>query len=184
MGNTELLCTQCRESGPHLTVKEYSHVFSQDAAGTWGIFSSYDGDDPSKLLFVHRCHDSCLVTRDTSGISSSLGRAIHMLLQVRRKTTGPFPVVTGILGFLSIFKKSQASSPLEALNSVCLSKFHRDVRPPVQMQQGPSAFSRVSTGDSDSPSSCEMKDKPALKPLKGNPAFFRVRASWFPLPLR
>ena len=183
MGITELLCTQCRESGPHLAVK-YSHVFSRVAAGTWGIFSSYDGDEPSKLLFVHQCHDSCLITRDTSGISSRLGRAIYTLLQVRRETTRPFPVVTGILGFLSIFKKSQASTPLEALNSMCLLKFHRDARPPVQMRRGPSAFSRVSTGDSGSPSSCEMKDEPALKPLKGNPAFFRARASRFPLPLR
>ena len=29
------------------------------------------------------------------------------------------------------------------------------------------AFSRVSTGDSDIPSSCEMKDEPAFKPLQG-----------------
>ena len=34
----------------------------------------------------------------------------------------PFLVGKVILGFLSIFKKSQASSPFEALNSVCLSK--------------------------------------------------------------
>ena len=54
-----------------------------------------------------------------------------------------------ILGFLSVFNKSQASSPFEALNSACLSRCQRDVRPPVQMRRGPSAFSRVSTGDSD-----------------------------------
>ena len=46
-------------------------------AGTWGIFSSYGGDDPSKLVFVQRCQDSCLVRRDTSIISPSLGRAIQ-----------------------------------------------------------------------------------------------------------
>ena len=34
------------------------------------------------------------------------------------------------------------------------------------------AFSRVSTGDSVKPSSCEMKYEPAFKPLQGNPAFF------------
>ena len=34
------------------------------------------------------------------------------------------------------------------------------------------AFSRVSTGDSVIPSSCEMKYEPAFKPLQGNPAFF------------
>ena len=39
------------------------------------------------------------------------------------------------------------------------------------------AFSRVSTGDSDMPSSCEMKDETEFKPLQGNWAFFRVRAS-------
>ena len=34
------------------------------------------------------------------------------------------------------------------------------------------AFSRVSTGDSDIPASCEMKDVPAFKALQGKPAFF------------
>ena len=33
-------------------------------------------------------------------------------------------------------------------------------------------FSRVSTGDSDMPSSCEMKDEPEFKPLQGNRLFF------------
>ena len=83
-----------------------------------------------------------------------------------------FLVGTVILGFLSIFKKSQASSPYEALNSVCLSRGQRDVRPPVQMRRIPMAFSRVSTGDSDMPSSCEMKDEPEFKPLQGKRAFF------------
>ena len=30
-----------------------SHVFSRVAAGTWGIFSSYDGDAHSKREFVY-----------------------------------------------------------------------------------------------------------------------------------
>ena len=47
-----------------------------------------------------------------------------------------------------------------------------DVISSVQMRQRPTAFSRVSTGDSDIPSSCEMKDEPEFKPLHGNPAFF------------
>ena len=34
------------------------------------------------------------------------------------------------------------------------------------------AFSRVSIGVSDIPSSCEMKYEPAFKPMLGNPAFF------------
>ena len=34
------------------------------------------------------------------------------------------------------------------------------------------------------PSSCEMKDEPAFKPMQGNPAFFQVRASQCPFHLR
>ena len=103
---------------------------------------------------------------------------------MRQETEVHFLVGTVILGFLSIFKKSQASSPYEALNSVCLSRDHRDVRPPVQMRRTPTAFSRFSTGDSDMPSSCEMKDEPEFKPLHGNPTFFRVRSSRYPLHIR
>ena len=110
--------------------------------------------------------------RDTSVVSTRLGRAIWMLLHVRRETECPFLVATEILGFLSIFKMSQASSPFEALNSACLSWCLRDMKPPVQMRRGPRAFYRVSAGASDIPSSCEMKDKPAFKPLQGNLAFF------------
>ena len=79
---------------------------------------------------------------------------------------------TGILGLLSIFKKSQPSSPYEALNSACLSTIQRAVRTPVQMRWKPLAFSRVSTGDLDMPSSFEMKDEPEFKPPQGNRAFF------------
>ena len=95
-----------------------------------------------------------------------------MLLEVRQETEFHFLVATVILASLSIFKKSQASSPYEALNSVCLSRGQRDVKPPVQMTRTPTAFSGVSTGDSDMPSSCEMKDDPEFKPLQGNQAFF------------
>ena len=101
-----------------------------------------------------------------------LGRIIRMLLEVRQETKFHFLVGTVILGFLSILKKSQASSPFEALNSVFLSRCQRDVIPPVQMRQRPTAFSRDSIGDSDIPSSCEMKDEPEFKPLQGNLAFF------------
>ena len=45
-----------------------SHAYSRVAVGTWGIFSSYGGDGNSKLVFVQRRQDSCLVTMDTSGI--------------------------------------------------------------------------------------------------------------------
>ena len=95
-----------------------------------------------------------------------------MILEVRQETEVHFLVGTVILAFLSIFQKSQASSRYEALNSVCLSRGQRDVRPPVRMRQTPTAFSMVSTGDSDMPSSCEMKDEPEFKPLQGNRAFF------------
>ena len=91
---------------------------------------------------------------------------------MREETEVHFLVGTVILGFLSIFKKSQASSPSEALNSVCLSRGQSDVRPPVQMMGTPTAFSRVSTGDSDMPSSCEIKDEPEFKPLQGYRTFF------------
>ena len=45
-----------------------------------------------------------------------------MLLEVRQKTQAHFIVDTLILGFLSMFKKSQALSFYDALNSVCLSR--------------------------------------------------------------
>ena len=94
---------------------------------------------------------------------------------MRWETKRPFLVSRKILGFLSIFKKSQASSPFEALNSMCLSSCQSDVISPVQMRWKPTAFASVSTGDSDIPSSSDMKHKPKFKPRKGNPTFFWVR---------
>ena len=44
--------------GPHFTAKGKSHCFSRVEIGTRGIFSSYGGDDPSKLMFVQRRQDS------------------------------------------------------------------------------------------------------------------------------
>ena len=93
-------------------------------------------------------------------------------MDVRQETEFHFLFGTVILGLLSIFKKSQALSPYEAFNSVCLSMGYRDVRPPVQMTLTPTAFSGVSTGESDMPSSCEMKDEHEFKPLQGNRALF------------
>ena len=98
-----------------------------------------------------------------------------MHLEVKQETEVHYLVGTEILGFLSIFKKSKPSSPFEALNSVCLSSCQNDMIPPVQMRQRPMAFSRVSTGDSDIPSSCDMKHEPKFKPLQGNLAFFLGR---------
>ena len=93
-------------------------------------------------------------------------------MEVRQETEVHFLFGTVILGLLSIFKKSQASSTFEALNSMCFLRVQRDVRPPVQLRWKPMAFSRVSTGDSDMPSSFEMKDEPEFKPLQGNRALF------------
>ena len=135
-------------------------------------------------MFVQGHQDPCLVMRDTSGISSRLGRAIGMPLEVRRETQGPFPIATVLLGFQSILKRSQASSPIEALNSACLSRCQRYVRPPVEMRWGPRAFSRISTGDSDIPSPYEMREEPAFKPLQVNLAFIRGRAFRCPSHLR
>ena len=77
------------------------------------------------------------------------------------------PLLVGILilVFLSIFMKGQASSPFEALNSAHLSKAQMDVKPSVQKRLRTMSISRVSTGDSDIPSPCEMKDEPAFKAL-------------------
>ena len=74
----------------------------------------------------------------------------------------PFLFATVILGFLSIFTKNQASSPFEALNSLCLSRCQSDVRPPLHISRGLRTFSRVYTRDSDMPSSCAMKGEPAF----------------------
>ena len=101
-----------------------------------------------------------------------LGRKIQTLLEVSREDKRPLLVGTVILVFLSLFTKSQASSPFEALNSVYLSMSQMDVRPSVQKRLRTMAFSRVSTGDSDMPSSCEIKDEHAFKALQGKPAFF------------
>ena len=71
-------------------------------------------------------------------------------------------VGTVILVFLSIFTKSKALSPFEALNSAHISKSQMDLRPSVQKRWRTMAFSIVSTGDSVIPSSCEMKYDPSF----------------------
>ena len=135
-------------------------------------------------MFVQRHQNSCLVMVDISQSSTRLGKSIWMLLELRLETQGPFLIATAILGFLSSFNKSQALSPFETLNSMCLSRCQTDVRSPVQMREGPRPFSKVAKGDSDILSFYEMKDEPAFKPLQGNPAFFQVRAFRCPFYLR
>ena len=75
-----------------------SHGFSRVEAEIWGIFPSYNGDGPSKLVFIQGHQDSCLVERDTSILSSRLDRPIVTPLEVRRETQCPFLVATVILG--------------------------------------------------------------------------------------
>ena len=53
IGKKQLFCMQCRGIAPHLMDSGKSQVFSRVAAGTWGIFSSYDGDAHSKREFVY-----------------------------------------------------------------------------------------------------------------------------------
>ena len=52
IGNRERLSTQRSRIGPHLLARGKSHGFSRVAAGTWGIFSSYNGDAHYKREFV------------------------------------------------------------------------------------------------------------------------------------
>ena len=102
---------QRRGIGPTLAAKGKSHEFSRVVAGTWSIISSYGGDGHLKLGFLQRSQDSCLVMMDNSGIESRLGRKIRTLLELRREAKCTLVVGEVILGFLSIFTKTQASSP-------------------------------------------------------------------------
>ena len=68
IGNTGLLCMQCRGIEPPFPPSGMPHTISRVAAGIWGIFASYSRDGHSKLDFVQRSQKSCVVMRDTSGI--------------------------------------------------------------------------------------------------------------------
>ena len=52
IGKTQLLCMQCRGTGPHLVARGKSHGFYRVVAGPWGVFSSYEGDAHSKREIV------------------------------------------------------------------------------------------------------------------------------------
>ena len=54
-----------------------------------------------------------------------LGRKIQTLLEVSQEAKLPLLFGTVILVFLSIFTKSQASSPFEAMNSAHLSMYQK-----------------------------------------------------------
>ena len=84
-----------------------------------------------------------------------------MLLEVKWEFRSLFLFDTVILGFLTILKNCQAWSKFEAVNSTWLSSCQRHVRPTFEMKWMPTSFSKVSTGNSDILSSCDMNDEPA-----------------------
>ena len=86
MGNMELLCMQSCRIWPHLAATAKSHGFPPVAEGTWHMISSYSGDELSKLVFVQRREDPCVVMRDTSEISSRFGRATRKFLDMSHET--------------------------------------------------------------------------------------------------
>ena len=131
MGNMELPCTQCRGIGPHLPAWGKSHGCCRVAAVTYGIFSSFSGDNSSKLVFVQRHQDSCLLMRDTTKSPQCFAGNFEAS---RRETGDPsFISICHIdMGFLSVFNKSQASFPFVALKFACISRCPKDVSPSVQ----------------------------------------------------
>ena len=76
---------------------------------------------------------------------------------MRLETEGHFLVGIVILGFLTIYKKSQASSTFEALNSACHSRFQKDVKSPVEMR-GRLGLSVWSLQVFRNPFICDMND--------------------------
>ena len=84
-----------------------------------------------------------------------------MLLEFKREFRSLFLFDTVILGFLTILKNCQASSKFEAVNSTWLSSCLRHVRPIFDMKWRARASSRVSTGDSDILSFCDVNDEHA-----------------------
>ena len=89
------------------------------------------------------------------------GRKIQTLLKFKWEFRSLYLFETVILGFLNILKNCQASSKFEAVNSTWLSSCRRHVRPIFGMNWSTRAFSRVSKGDSDILSFCDMNDEHA-----------------------
>ena len=108
-----LFCMQCQGIKPDLVARGKSHGFSRVASGTWDIFSHHGGDGPSKVVYVA-----------TSGLLSICEEQLAILLEAWKHNRDPcqkelvaqvpFLPATGILGFLSIFKRSQPSSNFES----------------------------------------------------------------------
>ena len=100
----------------------------------------------------------------------------------------------GDQGYLSSFHRDigipinfQEESSLVSFSNLELHEpieVSRDVRPPVMMRRGNRVSSRISTQDSAIPSSSQIKNEPAFKPLQGNPTLLLVRESRYPHHLR
>ena len=84
-----------------------------------------------------------------------------MLLEVKWEFRSLFLFDTVILGFLTVLKNCQASTTFEAVNSTWLSTCQRHTRPLFEMKWRHRTFCRVSAGDSDILSSCNMHDEHA-----------------------
>ena len=97
-----------------------------------GVYSRVTDGWPFKIRV---CSVTTGLLSTYEGYVRNLQEAWHSNMDASRGEAGDkgtFLVATVILGFLSIFKNSQALSPFEALNSVCLLSFQIDVRPPIQ----------------------------------------------------
>ena len=158
------------------------------------VFLEFSGNQWFPLELRWRCSLNTLVFRIKSrhlsrfqghmGFSLSHSRAVGMPLELKRETRGPFPVASWILEFLSIIKRSQASSPLKHATPHSSGHIKGGVKPPVPRRWGTRVLSRVSTGNSDIPSRWERKHRLACESLHGNLVLPRVRGTRCPFHLR
>ena len=171
IGITVLLSTKCRgivswvfsSCGRHLVyileLRTGWPFETQVCSAKSGLLSSYDGY-LVKLNYTWE-ENTCTSGGEPWGQASLISWHSYICIPIN------FHEESGIVTFWSIELST-------------LSKSQTDVRPSVQKRLGTMAFSRVSTGGSDIPSSCEMKHEPSFKALQGKPTFFWVRASLSP----
>ena len=181
------------EQGILLHAMQRNRASSQSEREVSWFFSSYGGNLGYVLNLQRGQPLETFVCSATSGLLSRYDGHLRNLNYAWQYNTDAFVFESGDRGSLSSwksdiripvhFQKESGIVTFEALNSVCLSRYQRDVIPPVQMRRRPSSFSRVSSEDSDIPSSCDMKTEPALKPLQGNLTLFFVSESRYPLHL-
>ena len=182
------------EYGISLHIMQGNQASSRGKGEVSWLFLSWGRKLVYILEFLHGCQLKTCFYSSTSGHLSSYKGQLRNLDEAWQGNTDTSRGEAGEqvslsschsdIGFPVYFQEDSGIVTFCSIELMCLSKYRRDVRPPIQMRWGHRAFSRVSTGDSDIPSSCEMKDEPAFKPLQGNPAFFQVRASRFPFHLR